>query len=76
MDSTAFADEGWAACTVSQGTRYSLARVHTAHDTLDRMSGVGVERAAGVIASLVGAIVAASNSSKGGFEGNGTTTTE
>jgi len=76
MDSTAFADEGWTACTVSQGTRYSLARVHTAHDTLDRMSGVGVERAAGVIASLVGAIVAARNSSKGGFEGNGTTTTE
>lgn len=67
MDSTAFADAGWAACTISQGTRYSLARVHTTHDTLDRMSGVGVESTAGVIASLVGAIVAAGNSSKGGF---------
>ena len=76
VDSTAFADEGWAACTVSRGTRYSLARVHTAHDTLDRMSGVGVESAAGVIAGLVGAIVAARNSSKGVFEGNGTTAIE
>jgi hypothetical protein len=62
MDSTAFADAGWAACTVSQGTRYSLARVHTADDTLDGMSGVGVEGAAGVIASLVDAIVVARHS--------------
>ena len=76
VDSTAFVDAGWAACTVSRGTLYSLARVHTAHDTLDRMSGVGVESAAGVIASLVGAIVAARNSSKGVFDGNGTTAIE
>jgi hypothetical protein len=40
------------------------------------MSGVGVESAAGVIAGLVGAIVAARNSSKGVFEGNGTTAIE
>jgi hypothetical protein len=80
MDSTAFADEGWAACTISQGTRYSLARVHTADDTLDRMSGVGVERVAGVIASLVDAIVASRRSAhhlvEGVSEGNGTTTIE
>jgi hypothetical protein len=79
MDSAALADEGWAACTVSRGTRFSLARVHTAHDTLDRLSGAGVGSVAGVIASLVGAIVAARSGSKDRrevSEANGTTTTE
>ena len=70
MDSTAFADRGWSACTVSQGTRSSLARVHTGGDTLDNLSGIGVERVAGVIASLAGAIIAWNSSPedrKGGF---------
>ena len=70
MDSTAFADKGWPACTVSQGTRSSLARVHTDHDTLDNLSGIGVQRVAGVIASLAGAIIAWHSSpedQKGGF---------
>jgi len=79
MDSTACADEGWAACTVSRGTLYSLARVHTAHDTMDRLTGIGADSAAGVIASLTGAIVSAGSSRedrKGVSDGNGTTTTE
>jgi len=62
MDSSAFADEGWPACTVSKGTRRSLARVHTANDTLDRVSGKGVEDVAAMIASLAGAIIACGSS--------------
>ena len=58
LDATAFADRGWAACTVSQGTRSSLARVHTSRDTLASLSGAGVESVAGVLASLGGAIIA------------------
>lgn len=58
LDATAFADRGWAACTVSQGTRGSLARVHTSRDTLSSFSGAGVENVAGVLALLGGAIIA------------------
>jgi hypothetical protein len=58
LDATAFADRGWAACTVSQGTRASLARVHTSQDTLASFSGVGIESVAEVLASLGGAIIA------------------
>jgi hypothetical protein len=70
LDATAFADRGWVACTVSQGTRKSLARVHTSEDTLTRLSGAGVERAAVLVASLAGAIIAWGDSpdcKKGGF---------
>lgn len=58
LDATAFADRGWAACTVSQGTRGSLARVHTSQDTLASFSGAGIESVAEVLASLGGAIIA------------------
>ena len=58
LDSTAFADRGWAACTISQGTRRSLGRIHTEQDTLSRLSGAGIERIAKVIAALSGAIIA------------------
>jgi len=58
LDATAFSDRGWAVCTVSQGTRGSLARVHTRRDTLASLSGSGLERASKMIASLAGAIIA------------------
>lgn len=61
LDSTAFSDRGWTACTVSQGTPASLARVHTARDTLAELSGRGIERVSGVIAALAGAIIASSS---------------
>jgi hypothetical protein len=71
LDATAFADAGWAACTVSQGTRGSLARVHTSRDTLASFSSDGVESVAGVIASLGGSIIAGSTTpeyQRGGSE--------
>lgn len=72
LDSTAFADRGWAALTVSQGKLWSLARIHTRRDTLERLSGAGIPRAASLIAELAGAIIAESGSGdyrKGGLEG-------
>ena len=62
LDSTAFSDRGWAACTISLGVRGSLRRVHTARDTLAELSGAGVERVSNVIASLAGAIIAGGSS--------------
>lgn len=58
LDSTAFRDRGWTACTVSRGTRASLARVHTRRDTLTGLSGSGIVGAAEMIALLAGAIIA------------------
>lgn len=61
LDSTAFSDSGWAACTVSQGRLKSLARIHTRRDRLDECSGSGVERAGELIATIAGAIIAEGN---------------
>jgi hypothetical protein len=58
LDSTAFSDCGWRACTLSRGTLASLARVHTQRDTLDSLTGTGVEGAANLIVGLAGAIIA------------------
>ncbi len=58
LDSTAFSDSGWVACTVSQGRLQSLGRIHTRRDCLDECSGAGIERAAELIAALAGAIIA------------------
>lgn len=77
LDSTAFADLGWAACTVSQGTLRSLARVHTGRDTLEKLSGAGIDGAANLIATLSGAIIAYGSRSEcrtEGPEAHGTTT--
>ncbi|MEO7217256.1 MAG: M28 family peptidase [Gemmatimonadaceae bacterium] len=68
LDATAFSDRGWAACTISQGTLGSLARVHTRGDTLDSLTGAGVERTAAVIASLAGAIIAGEGPTANGKE--------
>lgn len=64
LDSQAFADRGWPACTISRGTRRSLARVHTATDTLDVLSGAGIEEVSRLIAFLAGAIIAGRRSSE------------
>lgn len=71
LDSRAFADHGWTACTISRGTLGSLARIHTRGDTLATLAGNGVERTQALIASLAGAMVAGSNGAgnrKGGSE--------
>ncbi len=62
LDSTAFSDRGWVACTVSRGTVRSLARIHTHRDSLDRCRGTGVDGAAKLIATLAGAIIAGGSS--------------
>jgi hypothetical protein len=70
LDSRAFADLGWTACTISRGTLGSLARIHTRDDTLARLSGAGVEQVQGLIASLAGAMITWSSSpgnQKGGL---------
>jgi len=57
FDSVALADAGWAAMTVARGTLRSLARVHTAADTLAAWKGSGVAGTAAFVAAVAGAIV-------------------
>ena len=58
LDSTAFSDRGWAACTVSRGNLSSLARIHTSRDCLEQLSGSGINEVSAMIAALAGAIIA------------------
>lgn len=58
MDSTAFSDQGWDACTVSRGTLDSLARIHTSGDTLTRLTGKGIEGVQDLITSMAAAVIA------------------
>ncbi len=58
LDATALADAGWVACTVSKGTLASLARIHTSRDTLENISGSGIDEAAKLMVTLCGAIIA------------------
>ncbi len=63
MDSRAFADQGWAACTISQGTLRSLGRIHTRADNLSALSAQGIEKVQGVIASLTCSLIVRSSDS-------------
>jgi hypothetical protein len=58
FDSVALADAGWDTMTVTRGTLHSLARVHTAGDTLAAWQGTGVAGMAAFLAATAGAIVA------------------
>ena len=51
MDSIAFADAGLDAVTFSRGTYRSLARVHSAADSLENLHGTGVEPTAVLMAA-------------------------
>jgi hypothetical protein len=71
LDATARADAGRAVRTVRQGTRGSLAMVHSSRGTLASCSRAGAENVAGVIASLGGSIIAGSTTpeyQRGGSE--------
>jgi hypothetical protein len=57
-DSVALAQAGWASITLSRGTWRTLARIHTADDTLARLDGRGVPEAAGALARLARLLVA------------------
>lgn len=64
LDASAFSECGWVACTVSKGTRASLARIHTRRDTVTALSGSGVDEAQKIIASIAGAMVERWNAPK------------
>lgn len=51
VDAVALADAGWQTATLSRGTLATLARVHTAHDSLERLAGTGIPEAAVVLAA-------------------------
>jgi hypothetical protein len=57
VDAVALADAGWATLTLSRGTWGTLARIHTSHDTLDRLDGTGIAEAARVLAGAAQALV-------------------
>lgn len=52
VDAVALADAGWESVTISHGELRSLARIHTARDTSDRVSGDGIVRAATVMSAM------------------------
>jgi hypothetical protein len=49
VDGVAFADAGWEVLTLSRGTIATLARIHTRRDSLDALTGAGVEHAVPVL---------------------------
>jgi hypothetical protein len=55
-DSVALADRGWAAVTVSRGSWATLARVHSRRDSLENLTGRGVDDAADLLARAVEAL--------------------
>lgn len=52
VDAVAFADAGWETITLSRGTIHTLARIHTKRDSLDVLTGAGVEDAAPLLARV------------------------
>ncbi|MFN2567057.1 MAG: M28 family peptidase [Gemmatimonadaceae bacterium] len=49
VDGVAFADAGWEALTLSRGTAGTLARIHTKRDSLELLSGAGVDDAVPIL---------------------------
>lgn len=56
-DSVALADAGWETLTLSRGTTRTLLRIHTRHDNLHSMRGVGIGGAAHVLARTASRLV-------------------
>jgi hypothetical protein len=52
-DSVALASAGWETLTLSRGTLRTLRRIHTSRDTLETMSGKGIDGTATVLARAV-----------------------
>ena len=50
LDGVALADAGWQVVTVSKGTLATVARIHSSHDTIDRLTGSGCAEAAALVA--------------------------
>ncbi len=53
VDGVALADRGWKVVTISRGNVATLARIHTARDSAERLRGDGVTEAARVIAAAL-----------------------
>jgi Zn-dependent M28 family amino/carboxypeptidase len=56
VDGVALADAGWDVITVSRGTVGTLARIHSAADTDDRLTGTGIASAGDLLARLARAL--------------------
>jgi hypothetical protein len=52
-DGVALADAGWNVVTLSRGSARTLARLHTARDRADTLTGDGMDEVAGVIVALL-----------------------
>jgi hypothetical protein len=52
VDGVAFADAGWEVLTLSRGTIATLARIHTRRDSLDLLSGAGIDDAVRVLTNV------------------------
>ena len=50
VDGVAFSDAGWESVTLSRGTLRTLRRIHTRRDSLEHLSGDGIEGAARALA--------------------------
>ena len=57
-DGVALADAGWPVVTVSRGTRATLRRIHTRHDDLAHLAGVGLAPAAALLAATASRLAA------------------
>lgn len=56
VDAVACGEEGWDAVTLSRGTSVSWLRVHSTRDTADRLSGVGIDETATILAAAAQAL--------------------
>ena len=52
VDGVAFADAGWEVLTLSRGTIGTLARIHTRRDSLESVTGAGIDGAVPVLTSV------------------------
>jgi hypothetical protein len=53
LDAVPLADAGWQVVTVSRGTVRTVARIHTARDSLEHLQGEGVALTASVIRAVI-----------------------
>jgi Peptidase family M28 len=52
VDGVAFADAGWEVLTLSRGTIGTLARIHTPRDSLETLTGAGIDDAASILSRV------------------------
>ena len=65
-DHVALRSAGWETLTLSRGTARTLKRIHTRHDTLETMRGVGIDGAARVLAQSAATLAVEKHEADGG----------